>query len=132
MTESTGRESLFSSLRTDEQIRWIQGRFKLDGLARLARSTPDYYETHGDYLPDVAALAHAALTELYEARGIIALCAADSTAANLAQELECLKASAREVIEYVGCLMPDECGGMHGKCRVCHLRFYLEDKDLVD
>jgi hypothetical protein len=70
--------------------------------------------------------------ELVDARAMLALCAANHAAADLAQELECLKASAREVIEYVGCLMPDECGGMHGKCRVCHLRFYLEDKDLVD
>jgi len=69
--------------------------------------------------------------ELVDARAMLALCAANHTAADLAQELEYLKASAREVIEYVGCLMPDECGGIHGKCRVCHLRFYLEDKDLV-
>jgi hypothetical protein len=46
-------------LRTPEQMEWIRDRFKPDGLRRLARSTPDYYEQKGYYLPDVAALAYA-------------------------------------------------------------------------
>ena len=60
-----------SSLRTPEQMEWIHDRFKIDGLARLARSTPDYYEQKGYYLPDVAALAHAALSALDELRRAI-------------------------------------------------------------
>jgi len=53
-----------SSLRTPEQMEWIHDRFKIDGLERLARSTQEYYDQKGYYLPDVAALAHAALTAL--------------------------------------------------------------------
>ncbi len=45
-------------------MRQIQTYFKPDGLGRLARSTQEYYESHGDYLPNVAALAHAALLAL--------------------------------------------------------------------
>jgi hypothetical protein len=33
-------------------------RFKPDGLLRLARSTPEYYESHGHYLPGLAVLAY--------------------------------------------------------------------------
>lgn len=57
-------KTLESELRTPEQMEWILNRFKIDGLERLARSTQDYYDTHGNYLPDVAALAHAALKEV--------------------------------------------------------------------
>lgn len=56
-----------SSLRTPGQMEWIQQRFTIDGLERLARSTQDYYDTHGWYLPDVSALAHAALVSLQTA-----------------------------------------------------------------
>ena len=45
-------------LRTPEQMEWIRDRFKPDGLQRLARSTQDYYDQKGYYLPDVAALAY--------------------------------------------------------------------------
>lgn len=63
---TTRGSSLFplrSELRTREQMEWIHDRYKVDALERLARSTPDYYKTHGDYLPDVSALAHAAIYE---------------------------------------------------------------------
>ncbi len=60
-------EPLASPWRTPEQMRQIQSYFKPDGLGRIARSTPEYYETHGDYLPNVAALAHAALVALVAA-----------------------------------------------------------------
>lgn len=60
-------EPLPSSLRTPEQMRWIHDRFKIDGLERLARADREYADDHGYYLPDVAALAHAALIELEQA-----------------------------------------------------------------
>lgn len=81
------REPLSSTLRTPEQMEWINDRFKIDALARLARSTPDYYESKGYYLPDVAALAHAALLAL-EAK--VEEVAVASRALDLASE--CLKA----------------------------------------
>ena len=52
-------------------MEWIHGRFTVDGLARLACSTPDYYEQKGGYLPDVAALAHAALSALDRIRAAV-------------------------------------------------------------
>lgn len=58
------RSSLIAALRTTEQMRWIHDRFKIDGLERLSRADRDYADSHGHYLPDVAALAHEALTTL--------------------------------------------------------------------
>lgn len=54
----TAQERL-AEIRTPEQMEWIRVRFKPDGLVRLARSTQDYYDHKGYYLPDVAALAYA-------------------------------------------------------------------------
>lgn len=53
-------------LRAQTEMEWIHSHFKLDGLERLARADRDYADSHGEYLPDVAALAHAALTALGE------------------------------------------------------------------
>lgn len=52
-------------------MEWINDRFKLDGLERLSRADRDYCDDHGHYLPDVAALAHAALLEIERLRGIL-------------------------------------------------------------
>lgn len=60
-----------SSLRTTEQMEWIHDRFKIDGLERLARAEREYADDHGHYLPDVAALAHAAISALDELRKAI-------------------------------------------------------------
>lgn len=60
-----------SELRTRDQMEWIHDRYKVDALERLARSTPDYYKTHGDYLPDVSALAHAAIREAERLRSAL-------------------------------------------------------------
>jgi hypothetical protein len=49
-------------------MEWIHDRFKLDGLERLARADREYADAHGYYLPDVAALAHAALEALAACR----------------------------------------------------------------
>lgn len=57
-------ERLPSSLRTPEQTAWILDRFKPDGLERLARADRWYTDSHGHYVPDLAALAHAALAAL--------------------------------------------------------------------
>lgn len=54
---------LGSELRTPEQMVWIRERFTPDGLERLARPTPGYESKGCYYLPDVAALAHAAIRE---------------------------------------------------------------------
>lgn len=45
------------NIRTSVQWAWIEDRFKPDGLLRLARADRDYVDSHGHYLPDVAALA---------------------------------------------------------------------------
>jgi hypothetical protein len=42
----------------EDGIAHLRRMFKPDGLLRLARSTPEYYDTHGDYLPGVALLAY--------------------------------------------------------------------------
>lgn len=70
MTERSSVYPLHSPLRTREAMEWIHDRYKVDALERLARSTPDYYETHGNYLPDVSALAHAALLALEDERAM--------------------------------------------------------------
>ena len=57
-----------SDPRTPEQMEWIRERFKPDGLLRLAHSTQDYYDSHGYYLPDVAALAYMDGAELSRLR----------------------------------------------------------------
>jgi hypothetical protein len=62
-----------SELRTREQMEWIHDRYKVDALERLARSTPDYYNTHGNYLPDVSALAHAAIREAQRLHAALAV-----------------------------------------------------------
>ena len=77
MTVKNDRASLFpfaplpSSLRTPEQMEWIHDHFKIDGIERLARADRQYVADHGYYLPDVAALAHAALSALDELRKAI-------------------------------------------------------------
>lgn len=57
-----------ADLRTPEQMARIRVYFKIDGLERLAHASRDYADDHGYYLPDVAALAHAALTALEEVK----------------------------------------------------------------
>ena len=39
------------------RIEGLERTFKPDGLRRLALSSPDYYDSHGYYLPSVAVLA---------------------------------------------------------------------------
>lgn len=34
----------------------LREKFKDDGLRRLAASSPDYYDSHGSYIPELAAL----------------------------------------------------------------------------
>lgn len=64
------RPLLRTPLRSQEQMEWIHDRFKIDGLERLARADRDYADSHGVYLPDVAALAHAALRTVEELRDV--------------------------------------------------------------
>jgi hypothetical protein len=48
----------------------LEQRFKPDGLLRLARSTPEYYDSHGHYLPGLAVLALTYHADLVEARAV--------------------------------------------------------------
>lgn len=40
-------------------------------------------------------------------------------------QIDVLEIAIAGIVEYVGCLQPDECGGLHGTCRVCSARKLL-------
>lgn len=40
-------------------------------------------------------------------------------------QIDLLEVAIAGIVEYVGCLQPDECGGLLGTCRVCSARKLL-------
>lgn len=52
-----------------ERIKRLKEKYRDDGLERLMRSNYDYYSTHGDYVPELAALL---LAERAEMRALLA------------------------------------------------------------